>query len=173
METGSKRGRENQGGRKERTTKQPPPLSIPGDVQQQPPTAARRSETGTAVDRNRRRVRRGEEEMGAEKEKPGGEEEPPPKPERTLAEDLTREKGEERFYTSVGLEQGASKPLLKHVFQGVLRLSTSPRKTTLMFVIRDLLQTTDLEILEPILREDIQKVMYLVFLLNLYVGLHP
>ncbi|KAG5523359.1 hypothetical protein RHGRI_035245 [Rhododendron griersonianum] len=62
------------------------------------------------------------------------------------------------FYTSVGLDNGASKPLLKHVFQGVLRLPTKPRKTTLMFVIRDIIETTDLETSKPILGEDIQKI---------------
>ncbi|KAI8529634.1 hypothetical protein RHMOL_Rhmol12G0240000 [Rhododendron molle] len=44
---------------------------------------------------------------------------------------------------SVGLEHGASKPLLKHVFRGILRLSTSPCKTTLMFVIRDIVRLWD------------------------------
>ncbi|KAF7123540.1 hypothetical protein RHSIM_Rhsim12G0195200 [Rhododendron simsii] len=66
------------------------------------------------------------------------------------------------FYTSVGLEHGASKPLLKRVFQGVLRLYTSPHKsphkTTLMFVIRDIIETTDLETSKPILRRNIQKI---------------
>ncbi|CAL5330860.1 unnamed protein product [Camellia sinensis] len=38
----------------------------------------------------------------------------------------------------------------------------SPRKTTLMFVIRDKTRTP-LENLEPVLREDIQKVMFLAF----------
>ncbi|KAE9453498.1 hypothetical protein C3L33_14610, partial [Rhododendron williamsianum] len=62
------------------------------------------------------------------------------------------------FYTDVGREQGACKPLLKHVLQGVLRLSTNPRnKTTLMFVVRDLVQMTQLDIFKPILMEDIQK----------------
>ncbi|KAI8529632.1 hypothetical protein RHMOL_Rhmol12G0239800 [Rhododendron molle] len=59
---------------------------------------------------------------------------------------------------SVGLEHGASKPLLKHVFRGILRLSTSPCKTTLMFVIRDIVRTTLLKNLDPILREDINKI---------------
>ncbi|XP_058192385.1 protein ROOT HAIR DEFECTIVE 3-like [Rhododendron vialii] len=62
------------------------------------------------------------------------------------------------FANSVGLEHGASKPLLTHVFQGVLRLSTCPRKTTLMFVIRDIVETTPLDNLDPILRDDIQKI---------------
>ncbi|KAI8529505.1 hypothetical protein RHMOL_Rhmol12G0229700 [Rhododendron molle] len=59
---------------------------------------------------------------------------------------------------SVGLKHGASKPLLKHVFRGILRLSTSPCKTTLMFVIRDIVWTTPLKNLDPILREDINKI---------------
>ncbi|KAM7271535.1 hypothetical protein ACFE04_030749 [Oxalis oulophora] len=54
------------------------------------------------------------------------------------------------------LEQAANKPLLKIVFQVMMRLF-SPRKTTLMFVIRDK-SRTPLENLEPILREDIQKI---------------
>ncbi|KAI8567455.1 hypothetical protein RHMOL_Rhmol02G0123200 [Rhododendron molle] len=71
------------------------------------------------------------------------------------------------FQTCIGLENGASKPLWKNVLEGILRLF-SPRKTTLMFVIRDLVRTP-LEVLERRLRKDIQKVMYLVFLLNLHV----
>ncbi|CAN1827189.1 Protein ROOT HAIR DEFECTIVE 3 homolog 1 [Linum perenne] len=81
----------------------------------------------------------------------------------------------------IGREQAANKPLLKTVFQVMLRLF-SPRKTTLMFVIRDKSKVflsisfinrtcfssndacnltifqTPLENLEPVLREDIQKV---------------
>ncbi|CAN0878019.1 Protein ROOT HAIR DEFECTIVE 3 homolog 1 [Linum grandiflorum] len=56
----------------------------------------------------------------------------------------------------IGREQAANKPLLKTVFQVMLRLF-SPRKTTLMFVIRDK-SKTPLENLEPVLREDIQKI---------------
>ncbi|KAK1434208.1 hypothetical protein QVD17_11127 [Tagetes erecta] len=56
----------------------------------------------------------------------------------------------------IGREQAANKPLLKTVFQVMLRLF-SPRKTTLMFVIRDKTRTP-LENLEPVLREDIQKI---------------
>ncbi|KAI3759756.1 hypothetical protein L6452_07796 [Arctium lappa] len=56
----------------------------------------------------------------------------------------------------IGREQAANKPLLKTVFQVMLRLF-SPRKTTLMFVIRDKTRTP-LENLEPLLREDIQKI---------------
>ncbi|PHU25006.1 Protein ROOT HAIR DEFECTIVE 3 [Capsicum chinense] len=55
----------------------------------------------------------------------------------------------------IGREQAANKPLLKTVFQVMMRLF-SPRKTTLLFVIRDKTKTP-LEYLEPILREDIQK----------------
>jgi predicted GTPase len=54
----------------------------------------------------------------------------------------------------IGREQAANKPLLKTVFQVMMRLF-SPRKTTLLFVIRDK-SKTPLENLEPILREDIQ-----------------
>ncbi|KAE8656247.1 Acid phosphatase [Hibiscus syriacus] len=56
----------------------------------------------------------------------------------------------------IGREQAANKPLLKTVFQMMMRLF-SPRKTTLMFVIRDKTRT-QLENLEPVLREDIQKI---------------
>ncbi|CAN1221474.1 Protein ROOT HAIR DEFECTIVE 3 homolog 2 [Linum grandiflorum] len=49
-----------------------------------------------------------------------------------------------------------NKPLLKTVFQVMMRLF-SPRKTTLLFVIRDKTKTP-LEYLEPILREDVQKI---------------
>ncbi|KAL2341507.1 hypothetical protein Fmac_009447 [Flemingia macrophylla] len=56
----------------------------------------------------------------------------------------------------IGREQAANKPLLKTVFQVMMRLF-SPRKTTLLFVIRDKTKTP-LGHLEPILREDIQKI---------------
>uniref|UniRef100_A0A7C8YEU2 Protein ROOT HAIR DEFECTIVE 3 homolog n=1 Tax=Opuntia streptacantha TaxID=393608 RepID=A0A7C8YEU2_OPUST len=56
----------------------------------------------------------------------------------------------------IGREQAANKPLLKTVFQVMMRLF-SPRKTTLVFVIRDKTRTP-LEALEPVLREDIQKI---------------
>ncbi|XP_052201410.1 protein ROOT HAIR DEFECTIVE 3 homolog 2 isoform X2 [Diospyros lotus] len=56
----------------------------------------------------------------------------------------------------IGREQAANKPLLKTVFQVMARLF-SPRKTTLMFVIRDKTKTP-LEHLKPILSEDIQKI---------------
>ncbi|XP_011015853.1 PREDICTED: protein ROOT HAIR DEFECTIVE 3 homolog 2-like, partial [Populus euphratica] len=56
----------------------------------------------------------------------------------------------------IGREHAANKPLLKIVFQVMMRLF-SPRKTTLLFVIRD--QTkTPLEYLELDLRKDIQKI---------------
>ncbi|XP_009341194.2 protein ROOT HAIR DEFECTIVE 3 homolog 2 isoform X2 [Pyrus x bretschneideri] len=56
----------------------------------------------------------------------------------------------------IGREQAANKPLLKTVFQVMMRLF-SPRKTTLLFVIRDKTKTP-FEYLEPMLREDIQKI---------------
>ncbi|XP_048139463.1 protein ROOT HAIR DEFECTIVE 3-like isoform X2 [Rhodamnia argentea] len=56
----------------------------------------------------------------------------------------------------IGREQAANKPLLKTVFQVMMRLF-SPRKTTLLFVIRDKTKTP-LENLEPVLREDVQKI---------------
>ncbi|XP_060671724.1 protein ROOT HAIR DEFECTIVE 3 homolog 2 isoform X3 [Ziziphus jujuba] len=60
----------------------------------------------------------------------------------------------------IGREQAANKPLLKTVFQVMMRLF-SPRKTTLLFVIRDKTKTP-FEFLEPILREDIQKIWHAV-----------
>ncbi|XP_023643020.1 protein ROOT HAIR DEFECTIVE 3 homolog 1 isoform X1 [Capsella rubella] len=56
----------------------------------------------------------------------------------------------------IGREQAANKPLLKTVFQVMMRLF-SPRKTTMLFVIRDKTRTP-LENLEPVLREDIEKI---------------
>ncbi|KAM3748873.1 hypothetical protein ACB098_05G140500 [Castanea mollissima] len=56
----------------------------------------------------------------------------------------------------IGREHAANRPLLKTVFQVMMRLF-SPRKTTLLFVIRDKTKTP-LELLEPVLREDIQKI---------------
>lgn len=56
----------------------------------------------------------------------------------------------------IGREQAANKPLLKTVFQVMMRLF-SPRRTTMLFVIRDKTRTP-LENLEPVLREDIQKI---------------
>jgi len=56
----------------------------------------------------------------------------------------------------IGREQASNKPLLKTVFQVMMRLF-SPRKTTMMFVIRDKTKTP-MEILEPILRDDVQKI---------------
>ncbi|GLU22410.1 hypothetical protein SLE2022_384880 [Rubroshorea leprosula] len=57
---------------------------------------------------------------------------------------------------NIGWEQASRMPLLKTVFQVTMRLF-SPCKTTLMFVIRDKTRTP-LENLEPVLREDIQKI---------------
>lgn len=56
----------------------------------------------------------------------------------------------------IGREQASNKPLLKTVFQVMMRLF-SPRKTTLMFVVRDKTRTP-MTILEPILREDVDKI---------------
>ncbi|CAI5464782.1 unnamed protein product [Closterium sp. Yama58-4] len=56
----------------------------------------------------------------------------------------------------IGREQASNKPLLKTVFQVMMRLFT-PRKATLLFVIRDKTKTP-METLEPILREDIHKI---------------
>ncbi|ONK74355.1 uncharacterized protein A4U43_C03F5380 [Asparagus officinalis] len=63
---------------------------------------------------------------------------------------------EERWCHDIGQEQAANKPLLKTVFQVMMRLF-SPCKTTLLFVIRDKTKSP-LEHLEPVLREDIRKV---------------
>ncbi|XP_031250365.1 protein ROOT HAIR DEFECTIVE 3 homolog 1-like [Pistacia vera] len=56
----------------------------------------------------------------------------------------------------IGREHAANKPLLKTVFQVMMRLF-GPRKTTLLFVIRDKTKTS-LEKLDLILRRDIQKI---------------
>lgn len=56
----------------------------------------------------------------------------------------------------IGREQAANKPLLKTVFQVMMRLFC-PRKTTLLFVIRDKTRTP-LENLEPVLREDVLRI---------------
>ncbi|KAL8107577.1 hypothetical protein AgCh_024115 [Apium graveolens] len=56
----------------------------------------------------------------------------------------------------IGREHAANKPLLKTVFQVMMRLF-SPRKTTLLFVIRDKTKTP-FEYLEPLLRDDVQKI---------------
>ncbi|KAJ0618256.1 putative P-loop containing nucleoside triphosphate hydrolase [Helianthus annuus] len=57
----------------------------------------------------------------------------------------------------IGHEKAANKPLLKTVFQVMLRLF-SPRKTTLMFVIRDTTTKTSPEIIKSKLRKEIRKV---------------
>ncbi|KAF5817823.1 putative P-loop containing nucleoside triphosphate hydrolase [Helianthus annuus] len=57
----------------------------------------------------------------------------------------------------IGREQAANKPLLKTVFKVMLRIG-SPRKTTLMFVIRDKTTKTSHEILESKLRTEIRKI---------------
>ncbi|KAI3761632.1 hypothetical protein L1987_52053 [Smallanthus sonchifolius] len=56
----------------------------------------------------------------------------------------------------IGREHAANKPLLKIVFQVMLRLC-SPRKTTLMFIIRDT-KRTPIEILDLDLRKDINEI---------------
>ncbi|XP_022994736.1 protein ROOT HAIR DEFECTIVE 3 homolog 2-like isoform X1 [Cucurbita maxima] len=56
----------------------------------------------------------------------------------------------------IGREHAANRPLLKTVFEVMVRLF-SPRKTTLLFVIRDKTKTP-LPHLESILKEDIQKI---------------
>ncbi|XP_073109718.1 protein ROOT HAIR DEFECTIVE 3 isoform X2 [Elaeis guineensis] len=61
----------------------------------------------------------------------------------------------------IGREHAANRPLLKTVFQVMMRLF-SPRKTKLLFVIRD--QTkTPMELLKPVLMEDIQKIWDTVY----------
>ncbi|KAI0494105.1 hypothetical protein KFK09_024236 [Dendrobium nobile] len=56
----------------------------------------------------------------------------------------------------IGCEHAANRPLLRTVFQVIMRLF-SPHKTTLLFIIRDKTKTP-IENLEHILREDIQKI---------------
>ncbi|XP_068335752.1 protein ROOT HAIR DEFECTIVE 3-like isoform X2 [Pyrus communis] len=55
----------------------------------------------------------------------------------------------------IGREQAANKPLIRTVFEVMMRLF-SPRKTTLMFVIRDKTKTP-VDYLERVLKDDIQK----------------
>ncbi|KAJ0614700.1 putative P-loop containing nucleoside triphosphate hydrolase [Helianthus annuus] len=57
----------------------------------------------------------------------------------------------------IGREQAANKPLLKTVFKVMLHIGR-PRKTTLMFVIRDKTTKTSPEILESKLRTEIRKI---------------
>lgn len=56
----------------------------------------------------------------------------------------------------IGREHAANRPLLKTIFEVMIRLF-SPRKTTLLFVIRDKTKTP-FRHLESILKEDIQKI---------------
>ncbi|GKD01326.1 protein root hair defective 3 homolog 2 isoform X2 [Tanacetum coccineum] len=56
----------------------------------------------------------------------------------------------------IGREHASNKPLLRTVFMAMLRIF-SPRKTTLMFVIRDKTKTSD-EKLESNLKKDIQRI---------------
>ncbi|KAM1359493.1 hypothetical protein ACFX11_046476 [Malus domestica] len=55
----------------------------------------------------------------------------------------------------IGREQAANKPLIRTVFEVMMQLF-SPRKTTLMFVIRDKTKTP-VDYLERVLKDDIQK----------------
>ncbi|XP_050103741.1 protein ROOT HAIR DEFECTIVE 3-like [Malus sylvestris] len=55
----------------------------------------------------------------------------------------------------IGREQAANKPLIRTVFEAMMQLF-SPRKTTLMFVIRDKTKTP-VDYLERVLKDDIQK----------------
>eukprot|EP00899_Mesostigma_viride_P026035 jgi/Mesvir1/6616/Mv12750-RA.2 len=56
----------------------------------------------------------------------------------------------------IGREHASNKPLLRIVFQVYLRM-ISPRRTTLLFVVRDKTKTP-MDKLEPILRNDIQQI---------------
>lgn len=60
------------------------------------------------------------------------------------------------WYKDIGLENAASRPLLKTVFQVMKRLF-KPRKKTLLFVLRDH-SKTPLEYLKTALLEDIEKI---------------
>ncbi|KAK1296344.1 hypothetical protein QJS10_CPB15g01847 [Acorus calamus] len=60
------------------------------------------------------------------------------------------------WYHDIGREYGANKPLLKIVFQVMMELF-NPRKTTLLFVIRDK-SKTPLNLLEQKLKDEIQKI---------------
>eukprot|EP00258_Populus_trichocarpa_P022149 XP_024438168.1 protein ROOT HAIR DEFECTIVE 3 homolog 2 isoform X2 [Populus trichocarpa] len=74
------------------------------------------------------------------------------------------------WYKDIGLENAASRPLLKTVFQVMKRLF-KPRKKTLLFVLRDH-SKTPLEYLKTALLEDIEKVAQLRqrFVHSIYPG---
>ncbi|KAL6200121.1 hypothetical protein ACLB2K_029903 [Fragaria x ananassa] len=57
----------------------------------------------------------------------------------------------------IGREQAANKPLLRTVFQAMMRIFGHNRKTTLLFVLRDK-SKTPVEKLKAVLLEDIQKI---------------
>ncbi|TQD91246.1 hypothetical protein C1H46_023172 [Malus baccata] len=62
------------------------------------------------------------------------------------------------WYNDIGREQAASKPLLRTIFQAMVRLwSDPPKKTTLMFVVRDKPSQAPFELLENRLKEDTEK----------------
>ncbi|XP_048438752.1 protein ROOT HAIR DEFECTIVE 3 homolog 2-like isoform X1 [Pyrus x bretschneideri] len=62
------------------------------------------------------------------------------------------------WYHDIGREHAASKPLLKTIFQVMMRLfSDPPKKTTLMFVVRDKPSKAPFVLLEKRLREDAEK----------------
>ncbi|KAG1334021.1 Protein ROOT HAIR DEFECTIVE 3 [Cocos nucifera] len=61
----------------------------------------------------------------------------------------------------IGREHAANRPLLKTVFQVMMHLF-SPRKTKLLFVIRDKTKTP-LKLLQPVLMDDIQKIWDTVY----------
>ncbi|KAM1688656.1 hypothetical protein FF2_035899 [Malus domestica] len=62
------------------------------------------------------------------------------------------------WYNDIGREQAASKPLLRTIFQAMVRLwSDPPKKTTLVFVVRDKPSKAPFELLENRLKEDTEK----------------
>ncbi|XP_057802087.1 protein ROOT HAIR DEFECTIVE 3 homolog 2-like [Salvia miltiorrhiza] len=61
----------------------------------------------------------------------------------------------------IGLEQAANRPLLRTIFQAIRPFSseeTSPRKTTLIFVVRDKPKETPRELLVQHLEDDLKKI---------------
>ncbi|TQD98651.1 hypothetical protein C1H46_015708 [Malus baccata] len=62
------------------------------------------------------------------------------------------------WYNDIGREQASGKPLLKTIFQVMMRLfRDTPKKTTLIFVVRDMPSKAPFELLENRLKEDTQK----------------
>ncbi|KAL1557618.1 Dynamin-like GTPase that mediates homotypic ER fusion [Salvia divinorum] len=62
------------------------------------------------------------------------------------------------WYTEIGREHAANRPLLLTVFEAMLSLSLFSQKTTLIFVVRDKTDQTPFETLESDLKKDVEKI---------------